>query len=618
MYLCIFTFFSFNAEMIYYDEVVISASHIETEKDSVPPSISIITREDILKSNIRDISKLLNMIAGITIVRSGAPGQTSHMYIRGARPSHTAVMMNGVLINDPSSVDNSFDFNNISMGEIQRIEIIKSAHGSINGSSAMGGIINIIPREFEDKNALDLSAEASIKSTRGSHQNIFASYRNKFFNISLNFGNEFQREVYASDPDLELNDCPDPFNRTYASLHNTIKYNNITNSIFLRYSYARSNIDSFGGDYGNDPNYLARNRYYSLINNLKMDTDNISLRYSLGIIRTKREYNNEPDEFSADLVESNYNGYNFRNYLSLKVYDSFIMGMEYNQNRMSYDYFSDGDWGPYHDILETQVQRYNSYFIEYNYSGDNYGIVSGLRYDDYEQNDKMTYRITPFYRFRNTSFYANLSTGFKVPSLYELYSPYGNPELENETAISYELSVLQKFPEMNLEFSVSYFHNKYENLIDFDSYLWQYYNVGKSKSEGIEFSLDYTHNQNFQLKFMSEILSAKNTITGEFLLRRPRYKHGLIVNSILPYDFNLWTEISLISRRDDIVYDENYEPARTSLDSYYNINLSLSRNFTDKLQAYLRIDNLLDENYHYIKGYARSTRIIYLGMKYNL
>ncbi len=608
------------SQNIYYDEVIITSSHIAVPMENVPPSAVVITRKDIEKSGARDLTALLNLITGIHLVRNGMEGQSSSMYIRGARPSHTAVLYNGVPINDPSTVDGSFDFNNISLGEIEKIEIIKTSQGSVYGTNAMGGVINIISGRANTDRSWNFSANGGIVSTKGHYQNIYAGFSKGILSLDLNLGNEYQKEVYAADPELTANNDPDPANRFYAGLKATLKYGIAENTTIFRYSYARSHIDLFGDSYGDDPNYLSKNKYRTLINNFGLNLDPIKLNLSFSWTDTDRDYRNTADETSPDIIDSIYEGGLLHYKMTANYQDMLLFGYEHNQSIMSYDYFSENSYGPYHDIMDEEKQGSDSFFIEYSYAGDSFGIIAGLRHDSYSSDNRLTYRVTPFYRIKgtNTSLYGNISTGFKAPSLYELYSPYGNTSLESEKSMSWEISLAQKFPSHSLELNLSYFNNRYEELIDFDTLNWIYYNIGKAETRGIEFSASQQIGKNIELKLLSTLLQAENLVTGETLLRRPKYKHSIILSCFLPWDINMWSEISYVSKRYDNTYDENYNTVRTTLDEYFLLNLSISKQLANGLEAYMRVDNLLDDQYQYIKGYAKSQRTFFLGFRYSL
>lgn len=611
-----FSIIGLYAERIYYEEVIIIASHTKTEKESVSPSAIVVTREDIENSNVQDLTKLLNLLTGIHLVRSGNAGQQSNMFIRGSRPSHIAVLFNGVKINDPSTVDNSFDFNNISIGEIERIEIIKSSHSSITGNNSMGGAVNIISRDNPEK-PLDLWSNIGFTSAKGNYQNIFAGFTGEIFKASINLGNETQKDVHAADPDLLSNSSPDPYNKTFGTINLRLRHNSLTNETFIRHNYTRSHLDLM--DASDDPNYVTRNRYINYINNMKAELKDMTLNLYLSRSDIRRHYNDEPDEYNMEFVDAIYKGLRDNQKLTMVFFDKFTLGMERMNTSMSYDYYSDGQFGPYHEIMEKTEQSTLSVFTDYNYQGVHHGILTGIRYDRHDKKGIITYRVSPYYSFgQGTTLYANISRGFKTPSLYELYSPYGNLELKDESSISYEISVRHRFSDNDLDMDLTYFYNKYDNLIDFDTFAWVYYNLGEVKTEGIELQLDYRMNHNLNIKFMSSYLNAVNNITGERLLRRPNFKHTLILNSKLPYNFNLWTELCFVSKRDDVVFDDNFNLVTVPLDEYYSLNISLSKTITDNLSAYFRVDNILDENYHYIKGYAKSNRLIFLGIKYSI
>ena len=83
---------------------------------------------------------------GVTLTQSGGPGHVQTVRIRGGDVRHTLVMIDGIRVNDPSSTGREFDFSNLVLTDVERIEVLRGPQSALYGSEALGGVINIITK----------------------------------------------------------------------------------------------------------------------------------------------------------------------------------------------------------------------------------------------------------------------------------------------------------------------------------------------------------------------------------------------------------------------------------------------------------------------------------------
>jgi vitamin B12 transporter len=127
------------------DEVMISATRFEKRVLEIPKSVSLITRQEIKNSGATNLSELLSTQENLNVIGSNqTPGSNQSFFLRGISGEQTVVMIDGIRISDPSSNTNSLDLSEISLIDISRIEIVRGAHSTLYGSSAIGGVINLI------------------------------------------------------------------------------------------------------------------------------------------------------------------------------------------------------------------------------------------------------------------------------------------------------------------------------------------------------------------------------------------------------------------------------------------------------------------------------------------
>src|SRR5579871_4238086 len=130
------------------DEVVVSASRFDQKILETPRSVTVINSDVIRNSVYNSVGDLLAKQPGIYIVGSNqTPGTNQSLFMRGANSNQVLVLMDGVRITDPSSPNNAVDLSELSLTNVERIEIIEGAHSTIYGGGAIGGVINIITKK---------------------------------------------------------------------------------------------------------------------------------------------------------------------------------------------------------------------------------------------------------------------------------------------------------------------------------------------------------------------------------------------------------------------------------------------------------------------------------------
>lgn len=143
-------------------EVVITATRFPQKVSETGKVISIISKEDISHAAGKDLAQVLNEQAGIIVNSAYSnPGKDKSIFLRGAKPDYTVLLIDGVPVSDPSGAGGAFDIRLFPVEQIERIEILKGAQSTIYGSDAIAGVINIITKKGADKPATvygDISA----------------------------------------------------------------------------------------------------------------------------------------------------------------------------------------------------------------------------------------------------------------------------------------------------------------------------------------------------------------------------------------------------------------------------------------------------------------------------
>src|SRR5688572_25894131 len=149
-------------------EIVVTGSRVATAPDDVAANITVLTRADFEVEKPAKLADVLRRVAGIHVDQVGGRGGTGSIYLRGADPNYTLVLVDGVRVNDPTNArGGSFDFSTFDVADVERVEIARGPYSAVYGGDALAGVINIITRQAPAKHArASLDAMAGAYDTR--------------------------------------------------------------------------------------------------------------------------------------------------------------------------------------------------------------------------------------------------------------------------------------------------------------------------------------------------------------------------------------------------------------------------------------------------------------------
>ncbi|HEY8355223.1 MAG TPA: TonB-dependent receptor, partial [Methylophilaceae bacterium] len=133
------------ADNIHLDELVVTASRTEQSRDNLLRDVTVIGREEIERAGAASLTDLLRSQPGVQISSNGGAGTASSIYLRGTNDHHLVVLVDGLRIN--SGTLGSTAFENLPLGQIDRIEILRGPASSLYGADAIGGVIQIFTRK---------------------------------------------------------------------------------------------------------------------------------------------------------------------------------------------------------------------------------------------------------------------------------------------------------------------------------------------------------------------------------------------------------------------------------------------------------------------------------------
>ena len=576
------------------------------------PAVSVIEAAEIQKSGATTVGEVINGMPGVFVAQNGGASQPTSVFIRGSESRHTLVLIDGMELNDPLNPSRAFDFSGLTTENIERIEIFRGAQSVKFGSDAIGGVINIITKQGSGPLKGKVSLEAGTYNTLNNASEISGSKEK----INYAFGTSLSMSEGFSAADSELgNTEADFFQRVTLSGRAGTNFSQDTNiNASVRATEMKTDLDATGGPGGDDPNYTSEARQY--IGGVFVKTRGFERKLS-AIIGATLAYNTRSDENPPDAAHTSSATDNFTSMATkIEARNEYTISDEHS---LQFGLQLRGESGHSESVfnstpadLADNSNYINGVYFLHRYQFESYFTELGLRQDVRSGGSGITsYSAGGGYRFEQsqTEFRASYATGFKTPSLYQLYSSFGNEALNDEKSSSAEAS-LEKKISAGLKASVTIFMNRYTDLIEFDPVAMKYFNVSKSSSRGTEIQGEWQFNRNFFAKGTYTNLLAVNDSNGFKLLRRPDNTFAAEAG----YNDATWETsftYSYTGERSDI---DPVSLLRIAMPAYDVVNARVGYVYNKLTRFSLRAVNLLNRKYQSVAGFGSSGQAFYAGL----
>lgn len=362
-----------------------------------------------------------------------------------------------------------------------------------------------------------------------------------------------------------------------------------------------------------DPNYVATTQQLFVRPqiNLKLWNGRWHQYVGYGISRHAREDRNGVDSaHPVDSSESSYRGNVYRadwqHTIYLHKYTTLLAGLESEQEQGSSLFRSKSSFGDFENVFPKRTARTTGYYLQPQlHVGDFFAAAAGVRVDRHTRfGYAPTYRLAPVLSVdrTRTRLKGTYGTGFKAPSLFQLYAPFGNPALKAAKSAGWDVGIEQYDRSERFGVGATYFRNRFTNQIDFDNSTFTYGNIARAETQGVEVFGRAEPRSGLRFYANYTRTEAKDRLSGLSLLRRPRHKWG--VETTWDTDrTSLYGSVTIIGKRID--NDFSVFPAtRVILKKYELVNLSGSIRVATGVQLFGRIDNLLDRSYEEVLGFG--------------
>ena len=538
-------------------------------------SVEIITSDDIKTSGFITMEEVLNSSSSISIGSNGGFGQTKSIFMRGTESNHTKVLVNGMELNPGTLGVPSLQ--HIPPEIVERVEISKSGMSSLYGKDSIGGVINIITKN-------DGADSISLMSGRydTNRLSLYKSMQTENQKVSINLSRMLSDSFKAKTSSNQ--------NHAYENKVFDMKYKFFSGSYNYSLDYYRNHGSTEYDSFGSNLSQIHKDNHFKAMMTKELGDNQISFSY----VRKGNEINQSAAS-ATDYTHTKTDSLIFENIIGKNM----IIGFSYSDESMyelSYGTSFDTTNLIRELYLNTNYQYYNFNF-NIGARNTNHSVYGDFLTGNFNLGKKITDGMLIF---------GLISKTFRAPDATDLYGYSGNPNLEPEESISHEIGIktITSFG----DFSVSYFNNDIDNLIESDGSQMQ--NINKAEIRGVE--LDFSTRLNDGIDYnVKYTYQEPDDLTNDTLLsRRPRNKFVSVLSKTFSDNDMLKLTVTGQSRRDNSIYDGH------RLGGYALFDINYLTNIAD-YQVGIKMNNIFDKKYRLAHNYNTEGQSIYITFRGN-
>lgn len=580
------------------DEIVVSATRTENRFEEVGSAVSLISAEDIELRQYPFAADALRDAPGVSIARNGAFGGFASARIRGASSGQSLIVIDGIVVNDASAPQGGFNFANLDVADIERIEVLRGPQSLLYGADAIGGVISIITKKAGAGTSVYLEGGSHGTLRGGGTATIGDDDAYGRLTVSGVRTDGISRAASGTEAD--------GYRSIAGSFTGGLVLNeNWRTELIARFSDSRAEIDGFpppsftladADETEDTQDFAAAGR---LLHDHKGFNGALTVSYN-AIDRVNRDggvetFGGEGDRLSADYLGA----------VALSERARIIAGAEAERTSVTVSGVDeDASAGAVFAMMEVKPL-------------DGLTLSAGARRDEFSNFDGATTARVAAAWAAPGGFVLRGSwgQGFRAPTLFELnFDQFGtipNPDLRPERANGFDIGVERRFSGEGVDATLraTYFRTRVEDQIDFDFGGSGYFNIDETRSRGVEMEGDAEIGDHLAVYVSYSYVDAIDRMTGLQLLRQPKHSGSAII-TVTPVD-KLSISTSLIFNG-----DENDAPAPN--ESFFRADLRAAYAVSDRLELYGRVENLTDTEYQDVSGFAEPGLSAFGGVRVRL
>ncbi|MGH1356127.1 MAG: TonB-dependent receptor plug domain-containing protein [Thalassovita sp.] len=565
--------------------IVVSPSLSPVDLAKTGATVEVIKDEDLTDADT-SLIQTLSRAPGVSFSANGGLGTNTTIRIRGLGNKYVGVRFDGIDVSDPSSAQTSFNFGGLNSAGLGQVEVLKGSQSAIHGSEAIGGVVNLTTLRADGPG---FAGTANVE---------FGSFGTRSGGLSLSHASE-RGEIALSYSQLQSDGIStragdteeDGFDQNMLTLSTRYQLTDtVTVGASALWRDGSVEIDRSSSD-NSGQNFFTQTgaRVFA-----EFETGGVSHEFSVsGFEVDRRDPGGWTTRFQGERKQVQYLGST-----DLGAASSLSFGLDGTRESFTLPSAS-GEATTRSAFAELQTNPYEALDVSLALRADDHSIfgsaVTGRLAAAWHVGGDVTVRSV-------------LGTGFRAPSLYELYGPYGSTTLQPEKSRSFELGVEKALASGFVKATA--FYTEIDDLIDYDFVTSGYNQVaGTTVSKGIE--LEARH-----------ALSAMVDLYGNYTLTDAR-NNGVVQARVPRHDLVLGAEAEMAEglkgglevQRIADTQASAFAPAGHKVGNYTLVNASLSYDVSDMAQVYLRVENLTDEDYETAGGYNTPGRAFYFGVR---
>ncbi len=630
------------------ETVVVTATRTEAPASQVGASVTTFTSDDLERRQRPLVSELLRTSPGAMVVRTGAPGAVTSLFVRGGESNYNKVLLDGIPLNEPGG---TFNFGNLTTEGLERVEIVRGAQSALFGSDAMASVVQLITKRadrrdgaphvaglFEGGSFGTVHGDASVSGAAGRADYTIGAAglttdnqapNNGFDNTTV-FANvgatlsdtatlrvigrgEFEKtgtpgQTAFGRPDL------DAFFRRHDGVVGAAFDQRLRPSFRQRASYSVSLSNYESVDLIADPPYTPA------FGGLKAPFAFSDFTFD-SLTKLQRHH----ASYQADWTIANDAAHGSQTLTLLADWDGERAELDDRLANTTASPSRDNfGWSVEHQALWRRVFVTVGGRVEKNANFGTAAVPRGavaLVVHEAGANPRA---------FGATTIHANAGLGIKEPTILQSFGlsvfALGNPDLSPERARTAEIGVEQRFANDRLKVSATFFDNQYRNLISTASIApgrSQYFNIGLTQAHGLETVVDVAPHRFVRVRagytYLDSLIvdstSPASAVlkAGQPLFRRP--KNSGFVGAT-------WHDSRLTAEIDGVVIGTyvdsdfaSFAPPILVGGDYSTWDARFAYKLTSKLSATAAIDNLTNAHYMQPLGYPALERAWRAGVR---
>jgi vitamin B12 transporter len=601
------------------EAVVVTATRLPTPVVEVASSITVLTAAEIAARQERTIADALKDVPGLNVVQTGGPGGVTSVFMRGTNSNHTKVFIDGIDVSDPSNSTGAFDFGQLLAADIERVEVLRGPQSGLYGSDAIGGVINIITKSGSGPMQLAAGLEGGSFDTFNQAATLSGSQDG--FHYSANVLHFHAGATPVTPLELLLPDEAriDDYDDNL-TLSTKLGYDVTPDfDLGLVARYTDIHLRTTGEDYP-PPDYVgvpasaqttaATDEYFARLTAHLKSFDG-AFDQTLGLAYSHLRTDTVVPGTGPALNTGERRKVDWQGNIHLATQQTLVVGAEYERDDINEPITADVHIASGYAELQSQL-------------GAHWFSALNVRYDDNSRfGGKTTWRFAPAWVIADTDtkLKASVGTGFKAPTLSELYQDFppfffANPNLKPESSTGYDAGVEQGFAHGVLRLGVTYYHNHITDLITTDPTATSYANIGLATTQGIESFLTYQPLEQLLLTIDYTYTEATDDVLHQPLLRRPKNKGTFIATWQATHAWQ-WS-LDVLSVGDWVDISRDGFTSGIDAPGYTTVNIATTYKLGTRWTLFARINNLLDRHYQNPVGFLQPSIGAYAGIKVTL